>query len=62
MQKESDAVAVPTAAQRFCDRYEMVVMNPDQIIFLDNLFELGGEMIIDFEIPTEISVRILGKI
>jgi len=62
MKEESDSVAISTAAQRICDWYQMIVMYPDQIISLDNLFELGDEMIVDLEISAEILTRELGKI
>src|SRR5215469_612553 len=44
------------------DRYQMVVMNPNQIIFLDDLFKLGREMIIDLEISGEIPACELGEV
>jgi len=62
MQEESNPVAMPTAAQRICDRYEMVVMDPDQIVSLDDLFEFGGEMIIDLEISAQIPTRELRQV
>ena len=62
MQEEPDAIAVAAATHRVGDRDEMVVMDPDQIIFLDDLFELGGKMIIDLEISAEIPARELGKV
>jgi len=62
MKEESDSVAISTAAQHICDWYQMIIMYPDQIISLDNLFELGDEMIVDLEISAEILTRELGKI
>src|SRR6516225_9299758 len=40
----------------------MVVMDPNQIISLDDLFELGGEMVIDPEIPAQIPAGELGEV
>ena len=40
----------------------MVVMDPNKIIFLNDLFELGGEVIVDLEIPAEIPMCKLGKV
>src|SRR6516164_10020230 len=37
-------------------------MNPNQIIFLDDLFKLGREMIIDLEISGEIPACELGEV
>ena len=40
----------------------MVVVNPEQIIFFDDLFELGREVFIDPEVATKIPARELREI
>src|SRR6516164_2918325 len=62
VQEKPDPIATPAAAQRVRDRYQVVVMGPDQIIVLDDLFKLGREVIIDLEISTEISACELGEV
>ena len=62
VQERPDPITTPAAAQRVRDRYQVVVMGPDQIIFFDDLFEFGCEMIIDLEISAEISPRELGEV
>jgi hypothetical protein len=62
VEEESDWVGVPTATQRFGDWYEMIVVDPNQIIFLDDLFELRRKMIVDLEISAEIPMRKLGEV
>src|SRR5262249_40397645 len=44
------------------DRDQVIVVNPDQIIILDDLFELGGEMIVDPEIAAEVAARKLCQV
>ena len=62
VQEKADPVAMPAAAQCVRDRYQVVVMGPDQISFLDDLFEFGCKMIIDLEISAEISPCELGEV
>ena len=62
MQEKADPVAMPTAAQRVRDGDQVVVMDPDQIIVRDDLFELGREVIIDPEISAKIPARELGEV
>jgi len=51
-----------TASQRGRDRDQVVVVNPDKVVFDDDLFQLVGEVLIHPEIAAEIPARELGKI
>ena len=57
VQEKPDPVAVTTAAQGVRNGDQVVVMDPDQIIILDDFLELGRETIIDPEISAEIPGR-----
>ena len=61
VQEKSDPVAVPTAAQRVRNGDQVVVMDPDQIIVIDDFLELGREMFIDPGISAEIPAREFGQ-
>ena len=62
MQEKSDPVAAPTAAQRVRNGDQVVVMDPDQIIVIDDFLELGREMLIDPGISAEIPAREFGQV
>jgi hypothetical protein len=62
MQEESDPVGMPTPPQGVGDRDQVIVVDPDEIVILDDLFEFGREMKVDAEISAEVTPRKLGKI
>jgi hypothetical protein len=62
MKEKADPVGVAAAAQRVRDRDEMIVVDPDQVIGLDDLFELGREMFVHAHISAEIPTREVGEI
>ena len=55
MKEEADAVGMAAAAQRVRDRDQVIVMNPDEVVGFDDLFELGREMIVHPHISGEIA-------
>src|SRR5215475_9762715 len=62
MQEKSDPVGAASPPQGVCDGNQVIVMDPDQIIILDNFFELRREMSIDSEIAAEIPKCEFGEI
>jgi hypothetical protein len=62
MQKKSDPVGVAASPQRVGNRVQVVVVDPDQIVALDDFFELGREVIVDPEISAQIPTRELREI
>src|SRR5262249_25855857 len=57
-----DSVGMAAPPQGIRDRDQVIVVNPDQVIFLEDLFEFGGEMIVDPEIATEVAARKLRQV
>ena len=55
MKEEADAVGMAAAAQRVRDRDHVIVMNPDEVIGFDDLFQLGREMIVHPHVSGEIA-------
>ena len=62
MKEEADPVGMAAAAQRVRDRDEVIVMDPDQVVGFDDLFEFGREMIVHPHVSGEIAPRELGEI
>src|SRR3546814_16237569 len=44
MQEQADAVPHPLRAQPFAERQEVVILNPDDVFFLDQRMEAVSEM------------------
>jgi hypothetical protein len=57
MQEKPYPVIMAAVAQCISDGDQMVIMDPDQIVFRDDLSELSGETIIDSDISAEIPRR-----
>ena len=55
MQEKSDAVAVTAVAQHFCKRNEMIVVHPDDIVGLQQIVQLVGEVRVDAPVAAEIA-------
>ena len=55
MQEEADAVVVTTVAQHFCKRNEMIVVHPDDIVGLQQIVQLVGEVRVDAPVAAEIA-------
>jgi hypothetical protein len=62
MKEEADAVGMAATAQRVRDRDQVIVMDPDEVVGLDDLFELVGEKIVHPHVSGEITPRELGEI
>ena len=62
VQEKPDPVGMAAPSQRVRDGDQMVVMNPNQIVFFDDFFQLGRKMIVDPEIAAEISARELAEV
>ncbi len=48
MQKVTNAVLVPPLAQEPCERHQVMVVNPDDIVRLEYSREVVGEVIVNF--------------
>ena len=57
VQEEADAIGMAAPPQRGGDRDQVVVVNPDQIVLVDHLFQFGGEVLVDAEIAAQIAAR-----
>ena len=57
MQEKADAVAVTAVAQHFCKRNEMIVVHPDDVVGLQQIVQLVGEMRVDAPVAAEIAAR-----
>ena len=62
MEKESHAVGMPAPPQHRRNRYQVVIVDPDQVVFLDYLLELGREVLIDPEVAAQIAARELSEV
>ena len=62
VKKKADTVGVAAAAQRVRDRDEMIIVDPDEVIGLDDLFEFSREMFVHSHISAEIPTRELGEV
>ena len=62
VQKESHAVGMAAPTQHRRDRDHVVVVDPDQIVFLDDLLELGGEVLVDAKVAAQIAAREFRKV
>src|SRR5215813_907219 len=62
MQEKSDPAGAPSPPQGVRDGNQVIVMDPDEIVVLNNFFELCRKMIIDPKISTEIPQRKLGEV
>ena len=54
---EPDAVVVPACPEHLGKRHQVVVMHPDEVVGLQDLFELGREMLVDAHVAREIAAR-----
>src|SRR5215470_7080982 len=57
VEEEANAILVAQIAQRLGEWDQVIVMDPDQIVGLDQLVELPGEGIVDPQVSTEIATR-----
>jgi membrane glycosyltransferase len=62
VQEEADPVGVAEFSQRIGDRNEMIIMDPDDVVFGDDLCKLGREMLVHPEIAAQIAPREFGEI
>ena len=62
MQEEADPVAVTAVAQHFCQRDEMIVVHPDDVVGLQQAVQLVGKMCVDAPIAAEIAARKLREV
>src|SRR4029077_3633847 len=62
MEEEADPVLVAKLAQRLGERYQVIVMNPDQIVGLDQLMQLPGEGVVDPQVSAEIAMSEFGAL
>src|SRR6187402_3102335 len=62
MDKEADLVVAAAIAKRLGQRNQMIVVHPNHVVRLKQWLELGGEILIDPEIATEVTPREFGKI
>src|SRR6187200_56416 len=62
MQEKAHPVVMAALAQCIRDGDQMVIMDPDQIVFRDDLFELSRKTIINPEISAEVPGRELCEI
>ena len=62
VQKEPDPVAVTAIAKHLGEWHEMIVMHPHEVVRLEDIVELRGEMRVDPPIPAQIAARELGEI
>jgi hypothetical protein len=60
--KETDPIRVAAASQRVRNRNQVVVVDPNHVIRRDDLFELGGKVIVDPHVSGEIPPRKLGEV
>src|SRR5207248_4608923 len=62
VKKEPDAIAVAEFAQCPRQRHQMVVMNPDQVVRLENIVQSSGEQIVDPKIAGKIAAGKFGEV
>src|SRR5579863_2196098 len=62
MEKEPHAVGMPPPPQHGRNRNQMVVVDPNQIVFPDDLLELSREVLVDPEVATQIAAREFRKV
>src|SRR5689334_10935683 len=62
MKKKADAILVAALAEGLCERHQVVIMNPDDILGPDHTVKLAREVIIDTQIAAQITARELGKV
>ena len=48
VQEVTNAVLVPPLAKEPCERHQMIVVNPDDIVRLEYSREVVGEIVVDF--------------
>ena len=62
MQEKTDPVGVASPPQCVRDRDQVIVVDPDEIVTLDDFLKLGRKVIVDPEIPAEVPERKLGEV
>ena len=62
MVKKPDFVAVPAIPKCLGQRQQVIIMNPDNVVGLQNLVQLRGEALVNPHIAAEITAREFRKI
>ena len=62
MQEETDLVVQPASLKRLRQGYQMIVMDPDDIVGLQQLGQFVGELFVDPQIAGQIAARKLRQI
>jgi hypothetical protein len=62
MEKKADPVAMTAIPKFLGQRHQVIIMNPDDIVRLQKLFQFRREKPVDPHIPTEIAAREFRKI
>jgi hypothetical protein len=62
VQEEADAVGVTALAELLGDRDQVIVVNPDDVVRLEDLRKLAGEVAVHSEIAGEVAAGELGQI
>ena len=62
MQEEADAVGETALAKLLRDRDQVIVVDPDEVVGLEDLRQLGGEMLVHPEIAGQVAAIELGQV